>query len=276
MKLNQLKVLLVTLFVLTLMFTSTSFAIGEKSTLDKILDEGVLRVGETLDCPPNGYYDDKGEPAGYEVDVAKKIAEMLGVKLEIIDTPAPSRISALLAGKVDITFSGLAITPARALAVSYARPYISNTAWIITKKDSVINNFEDIAGKKVGVVKGSTPEINLMEIVKNWENKPEIISYSSDADVLMVLSQGKVDALANTKIVFEKQFNAIFPDQYKIVGPAFFKEFCAPAVRKGDKELLEWLNTALWAMIVLTPDMNNLNKKYYGIPLEEEVYWGLN
>jgi polar amino acid transport system substrate-binding protein len=276
MKLIKCKVLLVTLFVLTLIFTSTSFAIEEKSTLDKVLDEGVLKVGIMLDFPPCGYYDDNGKPAGYEVDIANKIAEMLEVKLEIVETPGPSRIPALEAGKVDVVFGSLAITPKRAAAVAFTRPYIYNSQWIITKKDSGIENFEDIAGKKIGTVTGTTPEINIMKTVGDWENKPEIVSYTSNADALMALRQGKVDALAEAKIWFESQINSIFPDQYKLVGPAFYKELCGAAVRREDQEFLNWLNTALWTMTVLTQDMNDLNKKYYGIPLDDEVYWGLN
>jgi len=274
MKLIKCKVLLVTLFVLTLIFTSTSFA-EERSTLDKILDKGVLKVGIMLDFPPLGYYDDNGKPAGQSVDIANKIAEMLGVKLEIIETPGPSRISALLTGEVDVAISSLSITPARALAVSFTRPYYGDTSWIITKKDSVINNFEDIAGKKIGTIKGTTPEISIMEVVKNWENKPEFVAYSSNADALMALRQGKVDALAEAKVWFG-QINSMFPDQYKLVGPPFYKELCGAAVRREDQEFLNWLNTALWTMTVLTQDMNDLNKKYFGIPLDDEVYWGLN
>jgi len=276
MKLIKYKVLLVTLFVLTLILTSTSFAVEEKSTLDKVLDEGVLKVGIMLDFPPCGYYDDDGKPAGYEVDLANRIAEMLEVKLEILETPGPSRIPALKAGKVDVVFGSLAITPKRAAAVAFSRPYIGNSQWIITKKDSGIENFEDIAGKKIATIRGTTPEINLMEIVESWEDKPEIISYASNADALMALRQGKADALAEAKIWFESQVNSKFPDQFKLVGPAFYIELCGAAVRRGDQEFLNWLNTALWTMTVLTQEMNNLNKKYYGVSLDDEVYWGLN
>lgn len=276
MKLIKYKVLLVTLFVLTLILTSTSFAVEEKSTLDKVLDEGVLKVGIMLDFPPCGYYDDNGKPAGYEVDLANRIAEMLGVELEILETPGPSRIPALKAGKVDVVFGSLAITPKRAAAVDFSRPYIGNSQWIITKKDSGIDDFEDIAGKKIATIRGTTPEINLMEIVESWEDKPEIISYASNADALMALRQGKADALAEAKIWFESQVNFKFPDQFKLVGPAFYKELCGAAVRRGDQEFLNWLNTALWTMTVLTQEMNNLNKKYYDSSLDDEVYWGLN
>jgi len=276
MKFNQSKALLVTVLILTMIFVSTSFAAEEKSTLDKILDEGVLRVGIVLDFPPLGYYDDNGKPAGYDVDVANKIAEMLGVKLEIVETPGPSRIPSLISGKVDVIFGGLAITPARAIAVEFTRPYLGNSQWIIVEKDSDIKYFKDIAGKKISVIKGGTPEINLGEFVKEWENKPEIISFTTNADALMALKLGKVDALADAKIFFESQIEANFPGQYKLVAPPFYLELCSGAVRKGDQEFLNWLNTALWTMTVLTQDMNDLNKKYYGVPLDDEVYWGLN
>jgi len=276
MKFRQFKIFLVILFVFTLIFSLASFAEEEKSTLDKVLEEGVLKVGIMLDFPPCGYYDDNGNPAGYEVDLANRIAEMLEVDLEILETPGPSRIPALMAGKVDVVFGSLAITPKRAAAVAFSRPYIGNSQWIITKKDSGIDEFDDIAGKKIATIRGTTPESNLMEIIESWEDKPEIISFASNADALMALRQGKADALAEAKIWFESQVNENFPDQFKIVGPAFYKELCGAAVRRGDQEFLNWLNTALWTMTVLTQEMNNLNKKYYGISLDDEVFWGLD
>ena len=275
MKFGQFRNFFVVFVIFVLVFSLTALAEG-KSTLDKVLDEGVLKVGIMLDFPPCGYYDDNGNPAGYEVDLAKRIAEMLEVELEILETPGPSRIPALLAGKVDVVFGSLAITPKRAVAVAFSRPYIGNSQWIITKQDSGIDEFDDIAGKKIATIRGTTPESNLMEIVEKWENAPEIISYASNADALLALRQGKADALAEAKIWFESQVNANFPDQFKIVGPAFYKEFCGAAVRRDDQEFLNWLNTALWTMTVLTQEMNNLNKKYYGISLDEEVFWGLN
>jgi len=177
---------------------------------------------------------------------------------------------------VDVVFGTLAITPERAKAVSFTRPYIYNSQWVITRKDSSINDFEDIEGKIIGTVKGTTPEINLMSIVEEWENSPELISYNSNADVLMALRQGKVDAIAEAEIWFKSQIDQTFPDQFKLVDRPFYKEFCGAAVRPTDQQLLNFLNTALWNMIVLTDEMNEINEKYYGIPIDIQVKWGLN
>lgn len=268
-------ILLVMVFLMTSIFTASTAFAQQNSTLDSILDEGKLKAGIMLDFPPCGFYDDDGNPAGMEVEVAERMAEMLGVELEIVETPGPSRIPALKAGKVDVVFGTLAITPARAKAVSFTRPYIYNSQWVIAKKDSSIEKFEDIKGKTIGTVSGTTPETNLISTVENWENAPETKSFSSNADVLMALRQNKVDAIAEAQIWFTSQIEKKYPDEFKLVGPPFYHEFCGAAVRTEDQQLLNWLDTALWKMIVLTDEMDELNQEYYNTSLPEEVKWGL-
>lgn len=265
-------VLIVAVSLISGLFTSVNAA--EKSTLDRILDQGVLKVGIMLDWRPGGYYDENGDPAGYEVDVAKKVAEHMGVELKIVETPGPSRIPALKAKRVDISFSALAITPERAKAVAFARPYMHNSQTILTKKGSDIKEFEDIAGKKIGTVRGTTPEGNLMEMTEDWENPPSYTSYDSNADQLLALRQGKVDAIAEANIFFNRVMDKN-PGAYRKVGPPFYQELCAPALRKSNEELQDYLNTILWKMIVLTDEMNEINKKYYHAPLREKVYYGV-
>jgi len=273
---NQKLISTFVLVVAALMIAGLAAGVSaqQRSTLDRILDQGVLKVGIMLDWRPGGFYDENGDPAGYEVDVAKKVAEHMGVDLRIIETPGPSRIPALKAKRVDITFAALAITPERAKAVAFARPYMSNSQTILTKEDSDIKEFEDIAGKRIGTVRGTTPESNLMDMTEDWDNPPRYTSYDSNADQLLALRQGKVDAIAEASIFFNRAMEKN-PGAYRKVGPPFYEELCAPAVRPDDHELLNYLNTILWQMIVLSDEMNEINEKYYAAPLDEKVYYGL-
>ena len=113
-----------------------------------------------------------------------------------------------------------------------------------------------------------------MDTTEDWENPPRYTSYDSNADQLLALRQGKVDAIAEASIFFNRAMEKN-PGAYRKVGPPFYEELCAPAVRPDDHELLNYLNTILWHMIVLYDEMNEINEKYYAAPLDEKVYYGL-
>ena len=96
----------------SLFLSSSGFA---KSLLDEIKQRGVIKIGSTLKYPPQMYRDDSGEPAGYDVELMKMLANALGVELEVVDMDFPGLIPALIAGKVDMLSVGLVNTQETAL-----------------------------------------------------------------------------------------------------------------------------------------------------------------
>jgi polar amino acid transport system substrate-binding protein len=231
----------------------TSFGFTQISTLDEVLKRGVLRVGIMLDFPPLGFRDEQGNPKGYSVDLAKKMAEALGVELEIIETVSANRIPALVAKRVDISISALTVTPERAKVVNFVSyPEYRSGMFILTLKDSDINSLFDCKGKTVGTVRGTTPEIAFLEYFEKFKKEDpnsKYISYDSNADQLLALRQGKVDAIAENILWFNEIMKQ-FPGQFKMVGPSYYVEWTAPAVRRGDHDWLHWVNTWLWDLHV--------------------------
>lgn len=222
-------------------------ALAAESLLDEVQKRGVLRVGVMLDFPPLGSYDEKGQPLGFNVDLAKDMAEALGVKLEIIETVSANRIPALVSGRIDVSSAGLTITNERAKTVAFTRPDRRGAMFVLVKKDSAIQTLDDCAKfqGKIGTVRGTTPEIHFLNHFKSMGIEIEHISFDANADQLLALDQGKVEAIAETDIWFGEVM-AKFPGKYRIVGPSYFDEYTGLAVRYGDPTWLHWVDTFLY------------------------------
>ena len=115
--------LLVALLPLSLLAPSAVLADGH-SLLDEIIDRGTIKIGSTLQYPPQMYRDENGDPAGYDVELMKMLANDIGVELEVVDMDFPGLIPALLAGKVDMLSVGLVNTPERALSLEFTDGYV--------------------------------------------------------------------------------------------------------------------------------------------------------
>lgn len=161
-------------------------------TMQRILDSGVLRAGIALNGPPIGFRDDKGEPSGYDVDFAKQMADILKVKLEIIDVDGETRIPAITSGRVDVIFANITGNLERAKTISFSIPYLKAGIKMLTPSNSPYKTVEDLnkPGVKVVVGRGTTGE----DLAVKYAPKAEIIYVPNFTDQVLQLQQGKADA----------------------------------------------------------------------------------
>ena len=92
-------------------------------TVDEILSRGTINIGVLVDLPPYGILNDKQEPDGYDIDVAKLLGSYMGVKVNLVQLTSPNRIPFLLTNKVDLIVATFGITPERAKQVMFSIPY---------------------------------------------------------------------------------------------------------------------------------------------------------
>ena len=158
--------------IIVLVFTIVSLTAcvnfnKEQETLDKIKSRDKLIVGVKTDSKPFGYKNENGEIVGYDVDLAKKIAEnILGDpnKIELVEVTSANRIMKLTTGEVDILISSFTINPQRKKAVDFSIPYFATGQALMVKKDAAIRSFADLDDKIIGVVIGTTAEQNIKEL----------------------------------------------------------------------------------------------------------------
>lgn len=168
--------------------------------LDDIIASGTLRCAVVLDFPPMGSRDANNEPVGFDVDYCNDLATALGVTAEIVETPFPDRIPALVSGRVDVGVASTSDTLERAKTAGFTIPYFAFTNVVLTREGAGIEAFEDMKGHIVGSVGGTYEGIALEGNIKEW-GAGEFRPYQNQADVFLALSQGQIDATVVTSTV---------------------------------------------------------------------------
>ena len=127
----------------------------QESTLDVVKKRGTLVAGIKTDYPPFGYIDEKGNNAGFDIEIAKYIANELGVGLELRTVTSGNRIPMLQSNTVDLLLASITITRERWSAVDFSVPYIVIGTKFLVKKGSGIKGYPDLAGKTVAYTQGT-------------------------------------------------------------------------------------------------------------------------
>lgn len=214
-----------------------------KSSIEKIKEEGKVRIGVFSDKPPFGYVDEKGENQGYDVYLAKRIAkDLLGdeSKVQFVLVEAANRVEYLQSNKVDIILANFTVTPERKEKVDFANPYMKVSLGVVSPDGAPIKSVEDLKGKKLLVNKGTTAE---SYFTKNYPDI-ELVKFEQNTETFAALKDGRGDALAhdNTLLFAWAKENPGYTTFISTLGD---EDTIAPAVKKGDAELLEWLNNEI-------------------------------
>ncbi len=211
----------------------------QESGLAAIQKKGVLTVATSPDFPPFETLEN-GEVVGIEVDILEKVAESLGVTLQIEQMDFESVIPGVQAGKFDVGMSGITITEKRKKNVDFSTPYFLAAQTIVVPADSDISSKADLEGKKISVQTGTTAEDYCME------NGYEVMAYTSNNDAASALTGGKVDAW-----VVDNEVAVAMADSLGLVmlDEAMTTEPYAFAFVKGSDELIAAVDTALNAML---------------------------
>lgn len=164
-------------------------------TLQRVIDFKVLKVGMSGNQPPMSMTNREGGLMGFDVDLAKALADAMKVKLEIVPMPFGKLLSALEDNKVDMVMSGLAITPERTEMVSFVGPYMMSGKSILTKNSTLakIEASKDFNRKELKLLAlSNSTSASFVKTVAPDAQLIEIASY--DEGVAMVID-GKADAL---------------------------------------------------------------------------------
>lgn len=191
----MIKKLLALAFITTLFFSVNSNA----DKLDDIIASGTLNCAAVLDFPPMGFRDSNNEPDGYDVDMCRDLANVLGVELEIVETPFPDRIPALISGRADVGIASTSDTLERAKTIGFSIPYFAFEFNVLTRKDTGIKTYDDLCGKQVGNVAGTYEAIRLEPFVEACGGS--FSAYQSEADLLLALKQQQIEATVVTSTV---------------------------------------------------------------------------
>ncbi|SHH73589.1 transporter substrate-binding domain-containing protein [Pollutimonas bauzanensis] len=227
--------------------------------LDDIKKSGVLRVAAFDGNPPFGFIDpETKKQTGHDIDLARAYAKQLGVELKLIPTNPANRIPLLTSGKADVVFASFTITDERAKVVDFTTPYFLVGQVFLAKK-GVLSSLDKLKGLRVGTEKGTTMEANLR---KNYPDA-RVVLYDDSPLALAALRNGNVQAITNDGVKLTAQWNTL-PEaeraDYEIPNFTVSKEYLGAAVPKGEKALLDSLNSWLLASEADGLALNTYNK----------------
>ena len=213
-------------------------------TLDEIKASGVINIGVFSDKNPFGYVDENGEYQGYDVYFANRIGQDLGLTVNFVSTEAASRVEYRETGKVDIVLANFTVTPERAEKVDFALPYMNVALGVVSPDSRVIRDLSELtADDQVIVITGTTAEDYLVK------NNPEIKLQKFDtyANAKTALENGSAAAWANDNT--EVIAYALQNEGYTVGIPSLgSQDTIAPAVSKGNENLLNWINDEIKAL----------------------------
>jgi polar amino acid transport system substrate-binding protein len=190
------------LFASLACFALATVGPAKADKLDDIIASGKLRCAAVLDFPPMGSRNAANEPIGFDVDYCNDLAKALGVKAEIVETPFPDRIPALVSGRVDVGVASTSDTLERAKTVGFSIPYFAFQMVILTKDGLGLATYDQLKGRKTGSVSGTFEALALEGDVKKWADpKGSFRGYQTQADVFLALSQGQIEATVVTSTV---------------------------------------------------------------------------
>ena len=210
--------------------------------LDDIIASGTLRCAVVLDFPPMGSRDANNEPIGFDVDYCNDLAAALGVKAEIVETPFPERIPALMSGRVDVGVASTSDTLERAKTVGFSIPYFAFEMAVTANEKSGITSYEGMKGHTVGAVAGTYEAIALEKQVTEW-GEGSFRPYQTQADVFLALSQGQIDATVSTSTVAMANVKTGNFPGISVVGKApFDTDYVALFTNRNEYGLINYLN----------------------------------
>lgn len=194
--------------LLVMLMLLSGAALAEDNSVEAIQAKGTLILGLDDTFPPMGFRDENNDIVGFDIDVARAVAEKLGVELVPQSIAWDSKELELSSGNIDCLWNGLSITEERQASMAMTFPYLNNQIIFYAKADSGIQTLEDLAGKVVAVQNGSYAEELLADNTALSDNFADVLGYDEYLTALMDLQIGGCDAVLVDQVVGE----------YKIAG----------------------------------------------------------
>ena len=216
---------------------STEEAASADAAAVTTVNAGKLTMSTNAAFPPYEMTTDNGDFEGIDIEVADAIAKKLGLELQVDDMDFDAALLAAQNGKSDMVMAGVTVTDERKEKVDFAKPYMKVALGVVSPENAEITDVSQLKGKTLIIAKGTTAESYFEK------NEPDVKlqKYDQYADAYNALLDGRGDAFStdNTEVLAWAKTNKGFKVGITKLGD---EDTIAPAVQKGNKELLNWIN----------------------------------
>ncbi|PML07550.1 amino acid ABC transporter substrate-binding protein [Vibrio breoganii] len=255
---NVFKAVIKTVLTASLLLSAQ---VASANQLDAIKESGVLKVAVPQDFPPFGSVNINLQPQGYDIDMAQYLADQMEVKLELVPVTSANRIPYLQTRKVDLVISSLGKNPERERAIDFTDAYAPFFLGVFGSDAETVSSPEELAGKTVGVTRGSVEDIELSKLapkgttLKRYEdNNATLSAYLSGQVSLIATGNLVVTEIANRNPTKAPQVKFMLKDSPCYIG-----------IKKGDIELLDEINVLI-KQAKSQGELENISQKWLKAP----------
>ncbi|KRN25593.1 amino acid ABC transporter substrate-binding protein [Lacticaseibacillus camelliae] len=240
----------------------------QKNSWPRIKQDKKVVVGLDDSFVPMGFRQKNGTVAGYDIDLARALFKLYGVKVSFQTIDWSMKETELRNQTIDLIWNGYTVTPERQKQVAFSQEYLKNHQVLVTKRADHINSFADMKGKVVGAQSESSGASDidaqpkkLKDLIKNREP----VLYDTFDNAFLDLNAGRIQGIvidevyANYYIAHQKD-----PSAYKVIQGTYPAEDFAVGMRKSDNELRDKINTGL-KTLKANGTLKKLNEKWFGV-----------
>ncbi len=234
------------------------------TSLADVKEAGVLKIGLEGDWQPFSFHDENDNLVGYDVEVAKAVADKLGVEAQITEGPWDGLLTGLGTGVYDVVVNGVDVTEERKATFDFSDPYAyDHIDLVVLGTNTEIKTFEDLDGSTTANSVGST----YADMGEDFG--AEVSNVDTLAETMELVLNGTVQATINADTSVQDYLNTTGETRLQVVAQADEITAYAIPVKKGATTLQEAINEAL-AELRKDGTLSALSVKYFGADLTEE------
>jgi polar amino acid transport system substrate-binding protein len=221
---------------------SGAASVASARTLDEIMASKKLIVGINPTLPPLGIFDDKNQIAGVDVDIAKAIADKMGLSLEVVQVGSPDRIPFVQSGKIDMVMGAMTWTAERAKAIDFTIPIYTEVLGVLTTKAKPWTDWKQLDDSNVRLVqvRGTTP----VKFIAEKLPKAQVLLLDNYPDAVRAIAQDRADGMVDV-LDFLTEHTKTHKVEWKTVPTPVDVYFCGIGIAKGNDALRTKLNTVI-------------------------------
>ncbi|MFD1393005.1 amino acid ABC transporter substrate-binding protein [Lacticaseibacillus jixianensis] len=240
----------------------------QKNAWPRIKQTKKVVVGLDDSFVPMGFRQKDGSLAGYDIDLARALFKLYGVKVSFQTIDWSMKETELRNQTIDLIWNGYTVTPERAKQVAFSQEYLKNHQVLVTKRADNIKSFADMKGKVVGAQSESSGSADIdaqPKKLKDFIKNKAPVLYDTFDNAFLDLNAGRIQGIvidqvyANYYVAHQKD-----PSAYRVVQGTYPAEDFAVGMRKSDNELKDKINTGL-AKLKANGTLKKLNEKWFGV-----------
>lgn len=241
--------------------SNTAPSAESDQSLQYIQDKGVLTLGLDDQLPPMGFLDESGKIVGFDIDVAEKVCEKLGVKLETQAINWDSKQMELDTKSIDCIWNGLSWSEDRAEAMNLSVPYLKNHMVLVVPEGTAYKTVDDLAGKTIALQSGSTAQ-EAYDAESRLSGKTEMVGMENNMLCLIDVESGASDAALMDETVANYLIET-GGKKLRVMEDFLYEEDYVIGFRKGETALTDAVNNAL-SELAAEGTLGEISTKWFG------------